>query len=251
MNILCIMTIYNEIDFLPLKLEWCHRNGLDLYVIDNYSTDGSYGWLKDHNIDCHQIDTDGAFDLDALQEEIIKTIDRIQPDWVYYCGADLFIFADKPIVNLCKAAEEQEYNVIGFPLIDICNTGEERVGCILGRYFWYMQCKDSLKTIEFVYKWSPGIRYIGDTVMMSNKNIYTSPGVMINYGRTKSSEQRKELLERRKLAWDRGMHKGHGVHYLTEEKREFKSWHKKELKDIRESKYWDYLKNYESFILSR
>ena len=240
MRILCIMTIYNEIDFLPYKAEWCRRNGLDLYVIDNYSTDHSYGWLKSHGIDCHQVDTKEAFDLRILQKEIIKTTNRIKPDWVVYNGADLFIFAEKAISHLCMDAEEQGKNIIGFPLIDICNIGEERVNNILGRYFWY---RDAIPMISFVYKWQPNIRYEADNVIFPGRKYLYPPGVMINYGRTKTKEQRKVLLKRREKAWKNGLAYTSGRHYLRESAKGFK-WIKDELKDIRESQYWKYLKDY-------
>ena len=38
---LCIGFIYNELEWLPKKVKYCKDNGLDLYIIDNYSTDGS------------------------------------------------------------------------------------------------------------------------------------------------------------------------------------------------------------------
>ena len=240
MRILCIMTIYNEIDFLPYKVEWCRKNGLDLYVIDNYSTDYSYDWLKSHNIPCHQVDTKGAFDLRILQNEIIETTNEIKPDWVVYNGCDLFIFAKKPISHLCMDAEEQGVNIIGFPVIDICNIGEERTGNILGRYYWY---RDSMPMISFVYKWQPGIKYEADNVIFKGRKYWYPPGVMINYGRTKSPEKRKELLKRRKLAWKRGLVYTSGRHYLREEGKEYR-WTKDELNDIRTSRYWKYLKDY-------
>ena len=242
MNMLCIMTIYNEIDFLPYKVEWCRRNGLNLYVIDNYSIDGSYKWLKDHNIDCHQIDTKEAFDLDALQKEIIKTTDRIKPDWVVYNGADVFIFAEKSIADLCMEAEKIGKNMIGFVLFNTCYTGEKRSGDIFNTYFQYIK----IRRIEFIYKWELGIKYGGDTIKIPNRNVYYPSGVMINYGKIKTPERRKELLNRRRLAWDRGLNKGYGTHYLAEEKRGFKQWEKNELKDIRKSEYWDYLKPYQT-----
>ena len=236
MNVLCILTVYNEIDFLPYKAEWCRRNGLNLYVIDNYSTDYSYGWLKSHGIDCHQIDTKGAFDLRILQKEIIKTTNIIKPDWVVYNGADLFIFAEKAISYLCMDAEEQGKNIIGFPMLDICRIGEAR----LFENYWFRPARDM---IEFIYKWNPGIRYTADLVKIRDRESYRPPGIMINYGRTKSVEQRKELLKRRKLAWQRGLDKTSGRHYLREEAKGYK-WNKEELEDIRESRYWKYIKDY-------
>lgn len=240
MKVLCIMTIYNEIDFLPYKVEWCRKNGLDLYVIDNYSTDYSYSWLKSHNIPCHQIDTNETFDLGILQNEIIKTTDKIKPDWVVYNGADLFIFAEKPIIDLCIDARRQGKNIIGWLQIDICNTSEKRNGNIFNTYLWY---KKSSRMISFVYKWKPGIKYSGDMVEILNRKSFYPSGIMINYGRTKSPERRKELLKRRRLAWGKELHKGWGVHYLEEEAIGYK-WNREELLDIRKSQYWKYLKDY-------
>lgn len=237
MRVLCIMTIYNEINFLPYKVEWCRRNGLDLYVIDNYSTDYSYGWLKSHNIPCHQINTKDAFDLRILQREIIKTTNIIKPDWVVYNGADLFIFAEKSIAHLCMDAEEQSKNIIGFPMIDAIRIGD--VVSIYNNYYY----KHSRDNIEFIYKWSPTIRYSADLVKIQDRKSYRPKGIMINYGRTKSIEKRKELLQRRKLAWIRGLDKRSGRHYLREEAKGYK-WDKDELSDIRESDWWKYLKDY-------
>ena len=212
---------------------------MNLYVIDNYSTDFGFEWCKHHGIQCHRVDTDGAFDLRILQREIIKTTDRLQPDWVCYNGADLFIFTDEPIVGLCEKAEQMGCNIIGWPMIDICDTGETK-GPYFRTYFHYRHARD---LIEFVYKWQPGIRYTADVVKIPSKRGLSPPGVMINYGRIKSVERRKTLLERRRKAWDNGLDKTSGRHYLREQAKGWK-WDKSELKDIRNSEHWKYLKDY-------
>jgi len=239
--ILCIMTIYNEIDFLPLKMEWCRRNGLDLYVIDNYSDDFSYEWCIEHKVPCHRFDTGGSFHLDKLQNEIIRTTDILKPDWVVYAGADLFIFTDEPIKTLCKKAEQSGCNIMGWPVIDICNTGEEK-GNPFRTYFWYRKAMDK---ISFVYKWRTGVKYKADNVIFPNKKSYDVPGIMMNFGRTKSIEQRKTLLKRRQKAWKEGLIYTSGRHYLREQR---KGWRfpKSELEDIRESPYWKYLEPYQA-----
>ena len=133
-------------------------------------------------------------------------------------------------------AEEQGKNIIGFPMLDICRIGEAR----LFENYWFRPARDM---IEFIYKWNPGIRYTADLVKIQDRESYRPPGIMINYGRTKSVEQRKELLKRRKLAWQRGLDKTSGRHYLREEAKGY-TWNKDELEDIRESQYWKYLKDY-------
>lgn len=239
-KVLCIMTIYNEIDFLPYKVEWCRRNGLDLYVIDNYSTDYSYEWLKAHNINCHRVDTKGTFDLRILQNEILKTTNEIKPDWVVYCGADLFIFTEKPIINLCMEAEAVGKNIIGFPLINMCYAGEKREGNIFTTFFQYKK----MHQIEFVYKWSGAIEYNGDVIKIPDRNPFECDGVMINYGKIKTPERRKEIIHRRRLAWLMGLDRSFGRHYLSEERRKFRQFNKDELKDIRKSVHWKYLEKY-------
>lgn len=220
-------------------MEWCRRNNLRPYIIDNYSNDFSYEWLKDHKYECHRIDTRGAFDLRALQKEIVKTTNRIKPDWVVYLGIDLFIFADMPIDVLCNKADLMGCNIIGFPMIDICRTDEEP-GNPFRTYFYY---RHSRNLIEFVYKWNQQVRLSADMVRIPNRRGLTPDGVMINYGRTKSPEKRQELLRRRQLAWKRGLDKTSGRHYLREQARNW-TWDKSELKDIRNSEYWKYVKDY-------
>ena len=236
MKVLCIMTVYNEIEMLPYKKEWCRRNGLDLYVIDNYSTDHTKGWLETQGITHHQINTKGAFDLRILQKEIVETTHKIKPDWVVYNGADLFIFAEKPLVRLCMDAEDKGKNVIGFPMIDICRIDNSR----MFENYYYRPSRDDIK---FVYKYDSRITYRADIINIPNKQSYHPPGIMINYGRIKPVEQRKELLKRRKRAWHRGLPKRWGKHYLKEQAKGW-SFNKDELSDIRESKYWQYLKDY-------
>ena len=63
---------------------------------------------------------------------------------------------------------------------------------------------------------------------------------MINYGNTKSAEERAETLKRRRKAWDNGEPRGHGVHYITGEKL---NWvrNKEDLIDVRNTKYYPYI----------
>jgi len=220
-------------------MEWARRNNLRSYYIDNYSDDFSYEWLKDHRVPCHRINTHGAFDLKTLQREIVKTTHKLKPDWVVYLGIDTFIFCDMPLDDLCWNAQEMGCNAIGFPSIDICNTGEEP-GNPFRTYFYYRHSRDLL---EFVYKWNPQARIDGDLIRIPQKRVLSPQGVMINYGRIKTPKERKLLLERRKLAWARGLKKKFGRHYLREKKRGW-VWTKEELEDIRNSEYWKYLRNY-------
>ena len=79
MRVMCILTVWNEREYLPLKLEYCKQNKLEPYVIDNMSDDGSWEYLQDQGVKSHRVDTDGSFDLRILQDEIV---DRRRERWV-------------------------------------------------------------------------------------------------------------------------------------------------------------------------
>ena len=222
-------------EFLPHVRDWCIKEGLDLYIIDNYSTDGSWEWLQKNHIRSHRIETNDSFDLDRLQKEIVMTVDEIKPDWVVYRGADLFSHFDRPLGTLIKRAESNGYNVIELPLISMCRTDE--VGSAFECYH-YIDAKPLIR--GFIYKWEPGIKYKADSVQVKNRRCITVPGVLIEYGRTKNIEQRKELLKRRQKAWRNGLDKRFGRHYLKERAKGWR-WDKSELKDIRNSEYAKYI----------
>ena len=228
------MTIYNEMEFLPHVRDWCIKEGLDLYIIDNYSTDGSWEWLQKNQIRSHRINTNESFDLVKLQREIILTTDANEPDWVIYSGADTFFYFDVTIKRLLENAESMNVNIIELPLIDMCRTDEK--GSAFECYFY----RDAKPSLGYVYKWEPNITYTRDFVNLKRRRSLTAPGVMINYGRTKTPKERQILLRRRQRAWKNGLDRKAGRHYLRDKAKGWK-WDKSELKDIRNSEYAKYI----------
>ena len=225
MSKLCIGFIYNELEWLPKKVKYCKDNGLDLYIIDNYSTDGSYGWLKANGIKCHRFDTQGAFDLGKLQRELIYTVAKLNPKWVVYLDADLFIYCDKP---LNEVIDECDGNVLEFPRINFFETKEERF-----RYYKY------INDVQVIFKHHTSAGYCADELLYFNKKVCTPNGVMINYGGTK--EHRLEELKRREVAWNNGVHKAIGWH-LAEYAQNGWLFKKEDLEDIEGSKYYSLYK---------
>ena len=72
-NIICS---YNEVRYLPKVVQYYQREGIEVYVADNKSADGTWEWLNDNKIPCEQFDTDGCFDLVAQQKLRLKLIDK-------------------------------------------------------------------------------------------------------------------------------------------------------------------------------
>jgi hypothetical protein len=236
-KVLCILTVWNEIDYLPLKLQFCKDNKLDLYVIDNMSNDGSWEWLQENNIPSHRIDTDDSFDLRRLQDEIVKTIHRLKPYWAIYNGCDLFPISDKPLYDSIMELDEKGYNIASIDCCGFFNTGENHDNFNPFNTFFYY---GSIRTYNMIHKYHPNVRYLADNVSFPGQRVGKLNGIMINYGNTKSAEERAETLKRRRKAWDNGEPRGHGVHYITGEKL---NWvrNKEDLIDVRNTKYYPYI----------
>jgi hypothetical protein len=240
--ILNVMTVYNELEFMPFREAWCKKEGVDLYVIDNYSDDGTWEWLCEHEIPSHRFDTGGAFHLDKLQAEIVYTVDQIKPDWVLYSGADLFTFVDWGVSFLVDKCNTMGANIIELPMIDVCRVDGET-----GDPFKCMYYRNARDRIGFLYKWEPKAKYTADYVDLMNRRPVTGPGIMMNYGRTKSKDKRVDLLRRRQKAWKQGLDRTSGRHYLREKQKGYK-WDPRELKRLDNSEYWKYVKEFNKYL---
>jgi hypothetical protein len=238
-NVLCILTIWNEIKFLPLKVKFCEENNLDLYIIDNMSDDGSWEWLQENNIPSHRFDTDGAFNLRLLQDEIVRTIHKLEPYWVIYNGCDLFPITDKTLYDSIMDIDKEGYNIASIDYIGFHNTGETNDNNFdpFNTYFYHGKST----VLNMIHKYHKDVVYNGDSVSIPNKRVKKLEGVMVNYGNTKPAEERNQTLERRKKAWLQGENRGHGVHYLMGKKNNWKR-NKNDLYDVREGNYYKFIK---------
>lgn len=237
MKILCIMTAYNEIKFLPYKKKFCDNNNIKMYVIDNMSTDGTYEWLLDNNIHTHRVDTHDMFDLAKLQREIIATIHRVvpHPDWIIYNGVDLFPVVLPDMETELARLDKEGCTLASMPTCAFYNTGEEwDTYDPINTYFYY----GGSPSYTMIHKYSSNISYDGDTIRIGGINkVGEVDGFMINYGHTKPKREREETYLRRKRAWDAGVTpKAHGNHYRAGVKNKWK-WNSHELNDSRKSQF--------------
>jgi len=228
--ILNILTVYNEMKFMPLKRKWCDLNGLNLYVLDNYSTDGTWQWLRDNNIDSERIDTDDSFDLRILQAGILKVVNKIKPEWIIYNGADLFPITEIPLRDFLSNIKE---DVVTMHTLSVCNTGENSDNPF--DYNFY----NSDRLVDMISRYHKDMKWSGDDVVLKNSKKMIASGVMLNFGSTKSVKEREETYKRRIKAWNNGMRKNWGSHYKPMHDI---SWivNRKEAVDIRKTEYNKY-----------
>jgi len=252
MKILCILTAYNDIEFLKFKKKFCDYHNLDLYVIDNHSDDGTWEWLNDNDIPSHRFDTKGMFVLPWLQAEMIKTLHSFKdkPDWVIYNGADMFPVTLPSVRTLIHEADLEGYNLIALPRGGVFNTGEARPNNPFETYFY--GCIRKANPMEvFIHKYDESVGYFGDRVFFSGlqNKIKFAEGFLIDYGDTKTASQRNNIYERRKKAWnaklmprDKGIHyaKGHKVNWI---------WNKNSLTDFKKTPQLKYIEHLQKILL--
>jgi hypothetical protein len=117
------------------------------------------------------------------------------------------------------------------------NTGEKADTNLAKTYFYGIIQKD----LTMISRYMPGFFIIADELKISKPIVKNVPGVVVNYGACKPIEEQKVKLARRQKAWDEGMHKGWGVHYLQHKERQW-IWTKGELKYFPDTELWKYIK---------
>jgi len=238
LTILNILPCYNSLDIMPHVLEYDRKEGIDSFVLDNYSNDGSWEYLQDNKIPSKRFDTGGAFYTSKIQEAKSKVIHELQPDWVIRGASDHFILTPGPLRATIEQADKEGYNAIFMPIGRVWNTGEPPNGDPRKIYFYYSFDKYTIKSLVGIHKSAGFESYSCEwTHMVDTKPSPLEGALLLDYGNTRGKEKRDEEYRRRQLAWQRGENKGHGKHYKPGSERGW-VWNKEEFSDIRQSKYW-------------
>ena len=226
-------------DFLPAKVKWCRENGLGMYVLDNYSNDGTWEYLEKHNIPRERINTNGMFHLMMLQKATNNALYRINPDWVCYVGMDTFVCTKG---TLREEVAKCHGDILLGPWINVFNTGEVR-GNPFQTYFYYSQIRTP---IGLIFKYNRKARLFADEVKYKGAKVVRLDGVYVNFGNVKPACQRDDTLKRRQKAWTKGkLSKAMGTHYPVYKKVNW-LWKKATLKDVRTSPYKNLYKKLEN-----
>jgi len=236
MRILVTAFAYNEMKYIPEMVNYYRNQGCDLLILDNYSTDGTFEWLQKNGIKTRQINTNESFHLGILQTELLKDIKKESPDWVVYTGIDFYYIFDKTIRETILDASMLGHNIIEVRHCTAYNTGEER-GLPLQNYFFHIARN---RNLQLIAKYDQGFNIFADDIKLKFPNVFKPDGFSINYGCCKSAKEREETFARRKKAWDSGMTKGWGTHYLVGKEKNW-IWEKEELIDIRKTDDWKYI----------
>jgi len=237
MKLLTICFVFNELKYLPHTIDYYRKNGSDIYVIDNFSTDGTYEWLVENNIPCHRIDTGESFDLRILQKAIINILPELKPDWVIYSSADLYFIANMRLKDYIEKVESMGYNQLSMMCWSAFNTGEVPGLPLPAHYFHALPWRH----VTMISKYDSSYDMNGDNVTINDARCYEGKHCMaINYGACKPRKEQEEKLKRRRKAWENGMRPQQGRHFLKGEKA---GWirDRKTLTDLRKAPEYKYI----------
>jgi len=90
MRILACGVVWNEIDILPYLLKYLKAQGVDVFIFDNDSTDGTWEYLQDNKIKCERLSSGGKFSLVQFIKKMTAKWHELKPDWCIYLDADEF-----------------------------------------------------------------------------------------------------------------------------------------------------------------
>lgn len=213
MKIIAYSYIYNEIRLLPLNYYWLKSQGIELYVVNNLSSDGTKEFLVKNNIRHHDIDTKGAFDLRPLLAEVEKQIHIDRPDWIMLMSADMFFsHSDLSITELIQSVNETPFNILSAHQYTFYHTSPSaEPGNIFENYFFRYNGK-----YDFIARYDNGITITPDRINQSSFNKQLPENLSIfEMNVAKPIEERIQNYIRRQKAWTHGLNKSLGSHYRS------------------------------------
>lgn len=236
MKILAVAFAYNERKYIDQMVRYYRAQGCDLFILDNHSTDGTAEYLIENEVATAVLPTGGQFHLKKLQAGLMLAIRELKPDWVIYTGIDIYYSFDLTIRETIEKADVDGFNMIGVQHYNIYNTGEQRGGEFQHTYFHGRRGNK----LYMIAKYEEPFGFEADSIQRKSKKITVLPGILVNYGNCKPKAERMDTYLRRKKAWDHGLDRNYGVHYLEGIERNW-TWTKEEMTDLRTTEYHKYI----------
>ena len=132
LRVVALLATYNEERFIEGCLEHLVRNGVEIYLLDNDSTDDTLGiaqrYLGRGLIGIEQIPRHGVFSLRALLEREQQLGDELDADWFIHIDADERHLAPPGSASLRAALQDVDrrgYNAVNFQEFTFVPTREE------------------------------------------------------------------------------------------------------------------------------
>ena len=149
-----MIPVYNESDIIESVVRHLISQGVDLVILDNGSTDGTYEicsrFLGHGVLSIEKLITE-HFNFDLLEQQLYQQVLNRDADWALLSGADEFLESPYPHVTLEKAIESDDqkgYNLIQFNNFEFWPTEQDYASHEL----------DAKKRIKY-YTWNDDMQF--------------------------------------------------------------------------------------------
>lgn len=213
-RVVALLAVFNEEDILPLAIADLIAQGVEVYLIDNWSTDrslelslkyeghGLIGWEK-----YPPEKTQDTYPWEELLKRKAEVAHQIQADWYLHCDADEFRespWRDMKLREALSFVDSLGYNAINFDLIDFCLDSMEKrtdtdIRSVMTRYkpgqhFNHLQVKGWKRQAKTVDLHSKG----GHHVLFEKQRIFPLPFLLRHYPLRSIQQAQKKIFSDRK-----------------------------------------------------
>ena len=218
-HVVAIMTAYNEEDIIAPSIEHLIRQGIEVYLIDNWSTDGTFEsarkFIGKGLITIERFPKEGpsAFynwkDLLRRVEEISR---EIKADWFIHHDADEVRMSPWPSVSLkdgIYAVDQAGFNCIDHTVLEFHPVDNNFIpGTDFEKYFKYFEFSKHRSDFIRINTWKNFGRRTslaesgGHEVMFEGRRAYPYKFLLKHYRIRSQFHGEKKVFRERKLRWN-------------------------------------------------
>lgn len=231
-QVLAITTAYNEEDIISQSIHKLLQQGIDVHVIENWSTDNTFQILKNLEkqglISLERFPPDGPskhYDWHALLKRIEQVSKEIKADWYISQDVDEIRNSPWPDYNLKQGifrVDQEGYNSIDHTVILFQPIGDGFIaGTDFESYFKYFEFAKGLSAYFIQIKaWKNSGQDLsladsgGHEVKFDGRKVYPYKFLRKHYSFRTTKQARKKVFVDRKPRWNpMEKKKGWHVHY--------------------------------------
>ncbi|MBI4320859.1 MAG: glycosyltransferase family 2 protein [Chloroflexi bacterium] len=218
-RVVALVAAYNESDIITPSLRHLVSQGIDVYLIDNWSTDGTYELAREFRgrglVGIERFPEDGPpptykwRDLLGRKEELAQ---EISADWFIHYDVDEIRRSPWPGVTLRDAiyeVDQEGFNCIDHIVLEFCPVDDGYPpGADFEAYFAYFTLDLPAGTYPRVNAWKKSAQRVslaacgGHNAQFGGRRVFPSPFLLKHYPIRSQSHGKRKVLSERKPRWD-------------------------------------------------
>jgi hypothetical protein len=211
-RVIAIISTYNEADVIGQVIRHLVEDGVDVYVIDNHSTDDTVAeaqkWVGRGVLDVELFPSTGADGLFRWQEILDRKLSiagEIRPDWVIHHDADEIRYgpwASVPLREAVALVDRHGFNAIDFRLLNFPPVDDGFTpDADPAQYFTLYEEAPERDRIQIkCWKWRSDVRFLdgGHDVQLPGKKVFPIRFILCHYPVRGQTQGLRKVFEERK-----------------------------------------------------